>query len=242
MGDERSEFWSFAKGSGAGKRQVNRKHLMKASRMRGEDNDFRREKDRLFHRMPDKDPCRSLFAFQAQQFLIQTIPGHFIERREGFVHQQKFRAGRESPCNGDSHFHAAGKFARIKLRDLLEPHEPEQCRSFFLSLGLVKAVQFETKTNVLRYRPPRQKCRVLKNERYSFAGILWRHSVDRYRSLCWRCKPGNQFQHGRFAASGGADKGDKLSLLNLEIQSLKHNATLAVALTDVRKIDLRRHH
>ena len=86
--------------------------------MRCEDHDARREKDRFRDGVRDEEDGPFVLGIEAQQFLIEAVACHLIERGEGFVHEQNARATNQGAGDRDAHLHAAGELARIAAGDI----------------------------------------------------------------------------------------------------------------------------
>ena len=142
------------------------KNRVDAARVRRQHDDSRGEKHRLGHRMRHKHRGPFLLRAQAQQFFVQAVARHFIERGEGLVHQQKPRTGGQRARDRDAHLHAAGKFARIGLGHVLEARPARAVpRSFLARRILLTPSSSRPEADILRPRCARaaashpEKCR-----------------------------------------------------------------------------------
>ncbi len=132
-------------------------HLVRdAPRMRSQNHDARGEKHRLGHRMRDEEHGPFLLGVQPQQFLVQAVARHLIERGKGFVHQQNARPAHQRARNRDAHLHAAGKLPRIALRHMAQAHQFEHLRDALLAEVARGIFEFETQADVLFHRSPWQ--------------------------------------------------------------------------------------
>ncbi|WP_241559639.1 hypothetical protein [Hydrogenophaga sp. NH-16] len=156
---------------------------------------------------------------ELQQFGIQMVADDFVERAEGLVHQQKVGVEGERPGDRGALLHAARQLPGEFLAEAGEVDEVERLLDPLLLLLPGEAHDFERQGDVLLDGAPGIERRRLENIAVGavLAGVFRRHAVDGYGARCVFFQIGNDTQEGGLAAAGGADEGDEVTLLHLEI-------------------------
>ena len=80
-----------------------------------------------------KTAVQSLFRSQAQQFLVETIAGHLVERAEGLVEQQQAGPGGKGAGDRYAHLHSARELPRIGARHMGETYELKEGLHFLFA-------------------------------------------------------------------------------------------------------------
>ena len=63
---------------------------------------------------------------QPQHFLVEKVPGHFVQRAKGLIHEQDLRPGGQRPRDRNPHAHAAAQLARMKVGHVGKAHQLQQ--------------------------------------------------------------------------------------------------------------------
>ena len=122
---------------------------MDAAGVRRQNNNSRREENSLRDRVRYKNGRPLLFLAQSQDFLVKPVTRHLIERGKWLVHQEQPRIRCQSAGDLHTHLHAAGEFARIHFRDLLQPHEFQQLASLLYAALTRHVFEFKTEADIL---------------------------------------------------------------------------------------------
>ncbi|KNA06328.1 hypothetical protein SOVF_182090 [Spinacia oleracea] len=84
-----------------------------------------------------------------QQLFVEMIADDFVERAEGFVHQQQVGIEGERAGDGGTLLHAAGKLPGVFLAETFEVDEVHRAVDAFALLGLGVTHDFERQSDVL---------------------------------------------------------------------------------------------
>src|ERR1700733_4831093 len=89
-----------------------------------------------------------------QNLVAEQHPGLLVERREGLVHQQDLRLGRERARDRDALAHAARELRGMTALEAGEPDQPHHLLRAGLALGPAEAAQLERKRDVVQNIAP----------------------------------------------------------------------------------------
>ncbi len=180
------------------------------------DENARRDKSALEDRMCHEDDGRAELLLQRHQPVIQFAARDFVERGEGLVHQNQRRAGDEGAGDGAAHFHAAGKFARQRLRKIREADARQRIHDRLMRLRPALARKAQRQIDIVEDARPGQQRRFLKDE----ADISPRGGVRPFdRARARLRETGDQPQDGGFAASRRAEQRKRFTLPHREVET-----------------------
>ncbi len=80
----------------------------------------------LAHIVGDEHDGLAALAPDPLDVLVELVAGQGVERREGLVHQQHLRIGRERTGERHPLLHAARQLVHMRALELLEPDELEK--------------------------------------------------------------------------------------------------------------------
>ncbi len=142
-----------------------------------------------------------LLGAQPQNFFVQAIAGHFIERREWLVKKHQPRIRRQCARDRNTHLHSPGQLARVRPRHILEPDEIEQRGNLLFTPLIRHMLKLEAQTDILFHCAPGKERRVLENKGNCFPGAKRRHPIHTNRPARRESQAGNQFENRRFSAT-----------------------------------------
>ena len=196
--------------------------------------DAARQVNRFVDAVGDEDGGEAEFLPHPQGVVVELEARHLVERGEGFVHQEQLGTGHHGARNGDAHLHAAGKFARIHLREGCETHVRQRSFNHRACLGTRHALQSKRQPHVIEHRCPRHQGRFLEHEtqlvRMIAAGWCLR-PVDAAGGD-WR-QARDHAQRSALAAARGAQETHELALADGKRQALERLGAVGVTLLDL---------
>jgi hypothetical protein len=87
---------------------------------------------------------------QPQQFVLHFAADQWVERAEGFIHQQHFGISREPPSKTDALLHAARELVRCAIGMGAEPNLLKCGLGFFPAFGRTHAFDLQAISNIVR--------------------------------------------------------------------------------------------
>src|ERR1700758_3676709 len=103
------------------------------------------------------------------------------------------------------------------LLEGLEAREPEQSARGALALRAVEPAHLQTKLDILAYRLPGEQRILLEHHAARGAGAVHALAVDRDDACGGLEEAGNGIEQGGLATAGGADDGDELARLHMDV-------------------------
>ncbi len=179
---------------------------------------------------------------QPQHQLVHVGADARVECAEGLVQQQNARLAEQSLSNRQTLFHAARQLMRVLLQRVAKADFGEDGFGVLPGLLALAAEQVtgqpalgkaDRRHDVLQHGHVREHRVLLKHDaaiRAGFGGN--RLAVEQQLAAGGRLGAQQHFQKGALAAAGGADQGDELAFLHVDIQALQYHV-VAVALADV---------
>ena len=163
---------------------------------------------------------------------LQMRPCQRVERAEWLVHQQNLGLHRQRAGDADALLHAARNFRRALVGGMPHLHEREIVHRPFVPLGLAlgRAEDFvDRELDVVVDGQPRQQRMALEDDgavgarRVDFA-VLQQDGARRDLR-----QAGDQVEQRGLAATGMADDGDELALLDRQRDAFQHLGLDAIA-------------
>ena len=99
----------------------------------------------------------------AQQFQVELVARHRVERAKRLVHEEQRRIEQQRAAQGGALLHAAGQLARELLAEVSEPYEPQQRIGAGPVLGALQARQLGGQQDVLDDAAPPEEHRRLED-------------------------------------------------------------------------------
>ncbi len=162
--------------------------------------------------MRDQDDGLSVLLPDSHQLDVHIIAGHGVERAEWLVEQQDRRIEHEGAADRDAPLHAAGELPGImvgKGRQTGHLEQFERDVTIFLSR---KAHHLDRHHDVFQNGPPIEQQCVLKHDADIDARLGHQFATDRDRPFADRQEARDETEKRAFAAAGGADDAEKLTL------------------------------
>src|SRR5947208_6227937 len=142
---------------------------------------------------------------------VHLRAGERIECDERLIHQQKARLLHERAADRHTLAHAARKFCRILLLELLESHRSQQLPRFCSVRGRVELLDLHRKENVGEHGAPVEQHVALEDDGHVADRAVDRRTSD-YHCPGGRCnQPGNEHQQGALAATARSHDGYELA-------------------------------
>ena len=105
----------------------------------------------------DEDDGAALVLLQAQQLVLHVGADDRVERREGLVHQQNGRVGRQRARQAHALLHAARQLVGVGVGPHLQPHLGQRGVRLGQPRSLVHAGQLQPEGGVVQHRQVRQQ-------------------------------------------------------------------------------------
>ncbi len=171
------------------------------------------EIDALVDGMGDEDDGRAEFAFERHEIVVELGAGDFVERGEGFVHQQHGGARHQRARDRNAHLHAAGEFARECVGEAGEADALQRLLDARRRLSARDAGQPQRQPDIGEHRAPRHQRRLLKHEAEFRAAAAPGDRASRRRR-----QAGQKAQDRRFAAARRTEQRKELALAHVQIR------------------------
>ena len=180
-------------------------------------------------RVGDEDHRQILLLPQAQQIAVELVPRNFIQRAEGLIHQQQLWPGDQAAGDGDAHLHAAGEFARQDVGELAEPHQLKDFTHPGIALRPRHAGQIQRQPDVIAHAAPRHQGGFLEDERQRMLGLFPTVAPPQHQlAVAGLHQAGDHLQQGAFTAAGRAEQGNKLPLIDGQVDGQQRPGAVAV--------------
>ena len=118
---------------------------------------------------------------QLEQFLVEMVARHLVERTKRFIEQQQLRCERERPCDRHPHLHPTGQLARHPFRHSLQAHPLQHLLTNTPAFRRRHTLDAQWRLDVRRHREPRQQGRLLENITQTVARLTGAAPADRHR-------------------------------------------------------------
>jgi hypothetical protein len=158
------------------------------------------------------------------------VAGERVERAEGLVHQQDFRAVAQRPGDGDALLHAAGKLGRIGVLEPLQADQRQMLAGDGARLAPSQPGGPKGELDIADRGEPRQQRVALEDDAAVEARPSDRNAVDADRPLVVLLQPRGYGEKRRLAAARGADEGDELVLADIEVEAAERDRLAALAM------------
>ena len=164
-----------------------------------------------------------------EQFQVEALSGHLVERAERLVHEQQCGLEREGACDGDALLHAAGKLPGVVVAEMLELDELEHFFDTRLAARAVPAEELERERDVLADGPPLEEHRVLEDDPVIVvdACLPGGFAVDRDRAPRRIDQIADHAQKRRLPAAGWPDQRHELLRCEGEVDVLQSHDVAA---------------
>src|SRR5574337_1279880 len=153
----------------------------------------------------------------AQQKLLHEHAGLVVERAEGLVHEQDLGVVGQGPGNRRALLHAARELLGEMLLEATQPHLGDEVGRALLLLRLGHAALAQAEADVLLDGEPGKQRVALEHHATVGSRPRNRLPAQQHPARGWMVQPGNDAQHGRFAAAKGPENGHEVVLLHVEI-------------------------
>ena len=166
------------------------------------------------------------FLLNTPKLNLHSLAKLEIECSERLVHQEHARRIGHGPRHGDALRLAAAELGGISVLDAGQMNQIQQLANAIPDLLLAGATLLEAEADIVRDRHVREQGIVLEDHAdFPLLRGDVRHVVvaEVDRALGGLDEPGNETQRRRFSASGGTQKGQKLTFLNLKIHFLERD-------------------
>lgn len=188
----------------------------------------------------DEERGPSLAITEGEEFLVEVFAGEFVEGGKRLVEQEERGFEDKRAGDGDAHFFAAGKLARVTVGEVVDAREREELGGAFTTMSGGDTPEFEEQLGVVSHREPRKQRGVLKNKGALGGRVFGGMIFDEDVAGCRRGQTGEEAQEGGFPATAGADDADELAAFGAERDVIKNGRTrvvVAKALGDGLKFD-----
>jgi hypothetical protein len=101
------------------------------------------------NRMRDHNRSEALAFPQCAQFSVEFVARDFVETAEGFVEQQKLRAGHQRARDRRAHLHASRELMGISRVRVVELHQRQRARRALQALVPFHPSQFKRERDIL---------------------------------------------------------------------------------------------
>ena len=98
-----------------------------------------------------------------KQIAFKFGPCDLIERREGFIHEEKARLGHERPRNRCPHAHASGKLARIRAREIPKADAAQHLHDAIRDRAAAVPPDAKRQAHIVENRRPGHQGRLLED-------------------------------------------------------------------------------
>ena len=188
-----------------------------------------REEYRFMDRMGDEHHRQVLLLPETQQIAIELIARNFIQRAEGFIHQQQFWPRHQTTGDGDAHLHAAGEFARQDVGELAQPHQLKGFAHPGVGFCSWDAGKIQGQPDVAMDAAPGHQRGFLEDEREGKLGFFPAVATPQHQlTVAGFHQTGDHLQQGALPAAGGTEQGHKLALIDGQIDGQQRPGAVAV--------------
>ncbi len=183
------------------------------------------QQHRLVHVMGDHDHRVVEPGLDLHQGVLHMGAGQGVQRAEGFVHQQHLGLHGQGPGDADPLFHAVGDLIGLAIQGMGHVHQIQIMQGPFVplppGLGLFEDLIHRQTYIVVDGQPGQQRV-VLEHHRSIRTGLGHFLLLQDYPALGRLQQARDDVQHGRLAATGVADQGDELALLDLQVHIVQY--------------------
>ena len=221
----------------AGVELVGRRVLFDASLVH--DDDAVRHRERLGLGMRDKNEGDPQVALQQLQFALDVLAQVGVERAERLVEQQNLRFDHQPTRQRDALALAARQALRRLLRDIEQVELVENAIDLEVAFGLGHLLDLQPVPDIAPHRQVREQGVILEDHRRRAA--LCRQVVDavpanQQVATGDGLEPRDHPQGRCLAAARGAEQGDELTLLDVEIDVDHRRGAVVVHLADADEL------
>ena len=96
-------------------------------------------------------------ACHADQFDVEVVARHRVERAEGFVHEQDFRLAEQRAADGSALAHPPGEFPGMAVREVAQAEAVKQRTGAIDMVAARTALEFGCYEDVIEDGPPVQQ-------------------------------------------------------------------------------------
>ena len=211
-----------------------------------EDQDPVAQLDRLVDVVGDADDGLAEFLLNAQQLVLQPLPGDRVDGAERLVHQDHRRVRRQPAGDADALLLAAGELSwvAVAVAGRIEADELEQLVHPGAGTSLVPLEQSRYEADVLGHGEVREEAAALDHvadraSQFVLVALPDVVTVDQDRALGGFDQPVDHLQRGGLAAAGRAHEHDDLAGRDVQAERLDRCPLLPpVPLDDVLQFDV----
>ena len=177
--------------------------------------------------MRHEDHRRARIRPDAQEFEIQPLARHLVERTERLVHEQQWRRERQGSRDRDALLHPARELPREVLLEPGQLDELDHLCNPRLPARPVPALHLERQRDVLRHRAPVEENRRLEDDPVVtvFASLARLLSVDGHVAARRLGDIPDDAEKSRLAAARRADERHEVASLDIEVDPLECDDT-----------------
>ena len=218
---------------GAGVGEIDLHLAVETAGIGAEDKNAVGEKNSLGDGVGDEEGGPGLLLADGEEFLVEVVTGHLIERAERLVKEEDFWGDGKGARDRDAHFLPAGELAWVVGFAAVEAHEGEALAGDDLAVDGFATGEAEGDLDVFLGGEPREEGGFLEDEGELLGSVGGVDAIDGGGAARNRAEAGDEFKDGGLAAAAGADERDEVAALRVERDVVEDERTVAVTFSYV---------